>query len=52
MHFYVEAVLHVQSFNSKEHQASVHTVRDHEVENRMAAVGSPANLVRLTLQAV
>lgn len=28
------------------------THRDHEVENRTAAVGSLANLVRLTLQAV
>lgn len=52
MHFYVEAVLLVQSCNSRDHQASAHTVRDHEVENRMAAVGRPANLVRLTLQAV
>ena len=52
MHFYVEAVLLVQPYDSKEHQASAHTVRDHEVENRMAAVGRPANLVRLTLQAV
>lgn len=50
--FYVEAVLLVQSCDSKEHQASAHTVRDHEVENRVAAVGRPANLVRLTLQAV
>lgn len=41
-----------QSYDSKEHQASAHTVRDHEVENRMAAVGRPAALVRLTLQAV
>lgn len=52
MFFCVEAVLHVQSFDSKEHQASAHTVRDHEVENRMAAFDGPVNLVRLTLQAV
>lgn len=52
MLFCVEAVLCVQSFDSKEHQASAHTVRDHEVENRMAAFGSPANLVRHTLQAL
>lgn len=52
MHFYVESVLLVQCYDSKEHRASAHPVRDHQVENRMAEVGRPANLVRFTLQAV
>ncbi|KAK2512676.1 Nfam1 [Columba guinea] len=45
MHFYVESVLLVQCYDSKEHRASAHPVRDHQVENRMAEVGRPANLV-------
>lgn len=52
LHFYVEAVLLVQSYDSKEHQPSARRVRDHEAENRMAAVGRPANLVRFILQGV
>lgn len=41
----------MQTFGSKEHQASACTVRDSEIEHRVAAVGRPANLVRFTLQA-
>lgn len=44
-------MLLMQTFGSKEHQASACTVRDSEIEHRVAAVGRPANLVRFTLQA-
>lgn len=49
--FYVKATLLMQTFGSKEHQASACTFRDSEIEHRVVAVGRPANLVRFTLQA-